>query len=298
MKKGLSVILALVMLFACALPAFAQTLSVYSSYRIPYGSVRMVAHRGYSAVAPENTLPSFRMAGEYGFWGAECDTSPTEDGVWIIMHDDTVDRTTDGTGKVGELTYTEIATMTIDAGNNVEQYPGTKVPTLTEYLDVCKEYNLHPVIEVKPSAPVDSMDDLADLLSAREEKDRFVIISFSRELLAALKPLMPETPMYLLSSPATEDDIRFCLENGIDGIDFSYITSEEIVKAAINDGLKVMVWTIDDTDTVEHFYKWGVRDFTTNALTQCKPDGKIYQKILWELRDFFYRLTAGFRKIC
>ena len=298
MKKGLSVILALMMLLICALPVFAETLSVYSSYRIPYGSVRMVAHRGYSAVAPENTLPSFRMAGENGFWGAECDTSPTADGVWIIMHDDTVDRTTDGTGKVGELTYAEIAAMTVDAGNNVDDYPGTKVPTLTEYLDVCKEYGIHAVIEVKPSAPVGSMGDLADLLSAREEKDRFVIISFSRELLTALKPLMPKTPMYLLSSPATEDDIAFCLENGIDGIDFSYITSEEVVKAAINAGLKVMVWTIDDTDTAEQFYKWGVRDFTTNALTQCRPDGNVFQKILWDLRDFFYRLTAGLRKIC
>lgn len=298
MKKMLSVILSLVMIFVCALPAFAETLSIYSSYRIPYGSVRMVAHRGYSAVAPENTLPSFHMAGEYGFWGAECDTSPTADGVWIIIHDDTVERTTDGTGKVGELTYAEIAAMTIDDGNNVEQYPETKVPILTEYLDVCNEYGIHAVIEVKPSAPVDSMDELAELLSAREEKDRFVIISFSRELLAALKPLMSETPMYLLSSPATEDDIAFCLENDIDGIDFSYITSENIVKATIKAGLKVMVWTIDDTETVEQFYKWGVRDFTTNALTQQKPEGNAFQKILWDLRDLFYRLTAIFRKIC
>ena len=221
MKKALTVILSLTLVFAMALPVFAETLSVYSSYRIPYGSVRMTAHRGYSAVAPENTLPAFRLAGEYGFWGAECDTSPTADGVWIIMHDDTVDRTTDGTGKVGELTFAEISAMTIDAGSNVADYPDTKVPTLTEYLDVCKEYGLHPVIEVKPSSPVGKMDDLAALLSAREEKAHFVIISFSRELLVALKPMMPDTPMYLLCSPATEDDIAFCLQNGLDGIDFS-----------------------------------------------------------------------------
>ena len=53
---------------------------------------------------PENTLPSFRLAAENGFWGAECDTSPTADGVWIVMHDDTVDRMTDGTGAVSEMT--------------------------------------------------------------------------------------------------------------------------------------------------------------------------------------------------
>lgn len=298
MKKALSVILTFVLLFLCAQPVFAETLSIYSSYRIPYGSVRMVAHRGYSSVAPENTLPSFRLAGEYGFWGAECDTSPTADGIWVIMHDDTVDRTTDGTGKVGELTYDEIAAMTIDAGNNVGKYPDTRVPTLTEYLDVCKEYGLYPVIEVKPSAPVGSMGDLTDLLSAREEKDRFIIISFSRELLAALKPKMPATPMYLLSSPATEDDIAFCLENGLDGLDFSFITPEEVVKAAINAGLKVMVWTIDDIDTLEQYYRWGVRDFTTNALTQQKPSGNALQTVLWDLRDIFYYIITAFRSIC
>ena len=295
MKKALSLFLALTLAFAMALPVFAAPQSVYSSYLIPYGSVRMTAHRGYSSVAPENTLPAFRLAGEYGFWGAECDTSPTADGEWIIMHDDTVDRTTDGTGKVGELTYEEIAALTIDNGANVDKYPSTKIPTLTEYLDVCKEYGLHPVIEVKPSAPVGSMSDLAELLSAREEKDRFVIISFSRELLAALKPLMADTPMYLLCSPATEDDIAFCLDNGLDGIDFSYITTKDVVKAAIKAGLKVMVWTIDDTDTVEQFYQWGVRDFTTNALTQNNAEGNALQELLWDLRDIFYRITEIFR---
>ena len=295
MKKALSLFLALILAFALALPVFAATLSVHSSYLIPYGSVRMTAHRGYSAIAPENTLPAFRLAGEYGFWGAECDTSPTADGVWIIMHDDSVDRTTDGTGKVVELTFAEISAMTIDDGSNVDQYPDTKVPTLIEYLDVCKEYGLHPVIEVKPSAPVESMGALAELLSAREEKDRFVIISFSRELLAALKPLMADTPMYLLSSPATEDDIAFCLDNGLDGIDFSFITPEETVKATINAGLKVMVWTVDDTATAEQYYKWGVRDITTNALTQNNAEGNPLQELLWDLRDIFYHITELFR---
>ena len=88
--------------------------------------MRMTAHRGYSSVAPENTLPAFRMAGEYGFWGAECDISTTADGVWIIMHDETVDRMTDGTGRVADLTYEEICALTVDAGSNIEQYPNTK----------------------------------------------------------------------------------------------------------------------------------------------------------------------------
>ncbi len=168
-KKSVSLFLALLMAFGCATPALAasETLSVYTSYKIPAGSVRMTAHRGYSAIAPENTLPAFRLAGEYGFWGAECDICNTADGEWVIMHDDTVDRMTDGVGKVNEMTFAEIRALTVDAGNNAEAYPGTKVPTLTEYLDVCKEYGMHAVIEIKDNADYAKLDDLADLLSAR-----------------------------------------------------------------------------------------------------------------------------------
>ncbi|MBQ6065630.1 MAG: hypothetical protein IJK89_02305 [Clostridia bacterium] len=303
MKKTISMLLAVAMLFGCAVPAFAadETLSVYSSYKIPTGSARMTAHRGYSAVAPENTLPSFRKAGEYGFWGAECDTSPTADGVWVIMHDDTVDRMTDGTGKVNELTYAEIQALTVDAGNNVEQYPDTKVPTLVEYLDVCREFNMHPVIEIKGSAKVEDMDSLAALLSAREEKDRFVIITFESALAAKIKELMPETPVYLLigGAPAEEflSGIQFCLDNGLDGIDFACVWGKDMINATVDAGLKTMVWTIDDVKTAEQYYKWGVRDFTTNALTPAKPQGNVFQRVVWKLRDVFYSFSKAFERI-
>lgn len=206
MKKFLSIFLACLVFFICTTPAFAM--SVYESNLIPTGSVRMTAHRGYSAIAPENTLPAFRLAGEYGFWGAEYDTSPTADGVYIIMHDDTVDRTTDGNGKVSNLTYAEIGNLTIDSGNNVDNYSGTKVPTLTEYLDVCKEYGLHPVIEIKTCAPVESMDALAQQLSAREEKKMFTIITFGKEHAARIKKLMPKTPVYLQISDVTDEEFN------------------------------------------------------------------------------------------
>ncbi len=303
MKKSLSVLLTVLLIFACAAQAFAAdgTKSVYESYRIPNGSVRMTAHRGYSAVAPENTLPAFRLAGEYGFWGAECDTSPTADGVWIIMHDDTVDRMTDGEGKVADFTYEEIGKLNIDAGNNVSQYPGTKVPTLTEYLDVCAAYSMHPVIEIKTCARVKDMDSLAALLNAREEKEMFTVITFGADLAARIKKLMPDTPVYLLigGAPAEEFDnaIKFCLENGLDGLDFAQVWDKEHVKAVQRAGLKTMVWTVDSTEAAEQYYKWGVRDFTTNCLTPTKPEGNVFQRFIWRTRDNVYaveKLTDAF----
>ena len=113
-------------------------------------SVKMVAHRGFSSKAPENTLVAYKLAGMRGYWGAECDIQETSDGYFILMHDDTVDRTTNGTGSVADMTLEQIKAL------NVKIVPGyyEKVPTLEEYLICCKEYNLVPVIEIKASINV------------------------------------------------------------------------------------------------------------------------------------------------
>ena len=204
MKKSIAVLLCLVMLLSFVFFAAASdVIYLYPSETLPEDTLHITAHRGLSALAPENTLPAYRLAGEYGFWGAECDISQTADGVWVLMHDKTVDRMTDGEGLVSNFTYEELSALTVDAGNNIEQFPGTKVPTLVEYLDVCREYGLHPVIEIKEVVDVNNLPDLAAILNAREEKDRFVIISFGRELIAGIKTLLPETPAYLIASPAT-----------------------------------------------------------------------------------------------
>ena len=214
MKKAISVLLTALLLLGLSVPAFAA--SVYESYQIPAGSVRMIAHMGYSAVAPANTLPSYVAAGESDFWGAECDIQRTKDGVWILMHNDTVDAMTDGTGPVMEKTYAEMMELNVDAGNNIDQYPGLKVATLEQYLDVCKAYGLHPVIEIKANADPVYMDEVAAILSAREEKDMFYVISFGREICVRMKTLMPELRVYYIISyeDVSRENIDFALENG------------------------------------------------------------------------------------
>ncbi len=245
-----------------------QPLSVYDSPRIEPGSMRMIAHQGYSAVAPGNTLPAYRAAGEAGFWGAECDISRTTDGVWILMHNDTVNATTDGTGSVNDMSYADICALTVDAGANIERYPNLKVPTLTEYLDVCAAYGMHPVIEVKERVADDEIDDLAALLSARAERDRFVLITFRRALAMRCRALLPDMPVYLLvNERATQDDIDFCVQNGLDGLDLRCRLSDEYVRSAQRAGLRIIVWTVDTLPGAERFYDLGVRDVTSNALT-------------------------------
>ena len=272
-------------------------MSVYSSYKIPSGTMRMIAHTGYSAVAPGNTLPAYEAAGKSDFWGAECDIQRTKDGVWILMHNDTVDDMTDGTGKVSELTYAEIMQFNVDTGNNIESYPGLKVAKLEEYLDVCKKYSLHPVIEIKANADPEYMSEVVDILSAREEKDMFYVISFGREICVRMKALMPSLPVYYLIGfeNVSQEDIDFAVRNGLDGMDIHVFLPEDYVKSVVASGLDVFVWTIDDIGNGEKFYKLGVNGITTNSITQEKPGGTLAQRILWSLRDFWYKLTLQFR---
>ena len=290
MKKAISVLLTALLLLGLSVPAFAA--SVYESYRIPSGSMRMIAHTGYSAVAPGNTIPAYEAAGKSDFWGAECDIQRTKDGVWILMHNDTVDDMTDGTGTVSELTYAEIMEFNVDVGNDIESYPGLKIATLEEYLDVCKQYGLHPVIEIKANADPAYMNEVVEILSAREEKDMFYVISFGREICVRMKTLMPELRVYYIISyeDVSRENIDFALENGLDGMDIHVFHPEDYVKDVVNSKLDVFVWTIDDLDNAERLYNLGVNAITTNSLTQEKPDGNILQKIKWFFRDVFYKI--------
>ena len=182
------------------------------------------------------------------------------------MHDLDVKRMTDGKGKVNELTFAQIRSLHIDNGRKVRSFPDEKVPTLEEYLDLLKNYDTRPVIEIK-SAPVEAMDDLAAFLLTREEKESFVLISFDRADLARIKTLMPKNPAWLLTEAATQDDIDFCLQNGIDGLDFRKKTKPGIAHAAAEAGLKTIVWAVDDRSKAKAFYDLGVTAITTNALT-------------------------------
>ncbi|MBQ7654494.1 MAG: hypothetical protein IJS17_05420 [Clostridia bacterium] len=299
MKKILAAILAPAVIFSSA-ASTANTKYLYDSYIIR-GDMDAIAHRGYSAVAPENTLPAFELAGQHGFWGAECDIHITSDGVWIISHDSNIERMTDGEGEIKDMTYDELMQYTIDAGSNVEKYPGLKMPKIVDYLDICKKYGIHPVIEIKYESNSD-FDSLSEILNTREEKDMFVIISFERGALIEMKKRMPNTPMYLLESLSTMESIDFCLENGIEGLDLAGVESVETLNAIHEAGLDTIVWTIDDMNSAQMWYEHGVRKITTDLLVPDAPrNTRLLHKIVWgilNLRDSILRFFENISSSC
>ncbi|WP_270286987.1 glycerophosphodiester phosphodiesterase [Enterococcus casseliflavus] len=124
---------------------------------------RIICHRGTSGTEPENTLPAFKSCGVLGIWGCEMDVQLTKDNKFVIMHDETIDRTTTGTGKVSELTLAQIKEVNIDFGNNIQNYSNLKVPTLKEAIDVCRVYGTIPVLDI--AAFINKANNL-DLLMA------------------------------------------------------------------------------------------------------------------------------------
>lgn len=120
-------------------------------------SHKILMHRGAQIEAPENTVPAFQIAGQAGVWGIETDIYESTDGEFYCFHDATVDRMTDGTGNIAEMTSTQIEALTIDAGSHIEDYPNLKIPKLSEYLKVCRKYSCVPVIEIKSVSHYDNL---------------------------------------------------------------------------------------------------------------------------------------------
>lgn len=179
--------------------------------------VRAVAHRGYSADAPENTLPSYRMAKRKGFNYAECDVSFTKDGVAVLLHDSTVDRTSNGSGNIAGLTYGEAKAMDFGSWKG-EEYTGTTIPTFEEFVALCRAIGLRPYIEVKEGteAQIKGLVDTVIRYGLREEA---TWISFSKSSLSYIK--------------AADDKAR--LGYVVDAIDESVIATAQSLQTDKND---------------------------------------------------------------
>ena len=234
-----------------------------------------IAHRGFASKAPENTFASFDTAIENNFLYIETDVQLTSDNIPVIIHDEKVDRTSDGKGKVSEKTLTDIKKL--DAGSWFgSKYKNEKIPTLSELL---KKYNnkIHLVLELKSD-----QSDLPKQVSALIENENWdkiagnpmsqipglTIVSFHLEQLLRSVELMPVVRHGWLVGELTDTDIDIASKLGIQGIfPYAKMTSEHSVKYAKEKGLFVAVWGIQNAEEVVMLKKIGV-----SAVTADWPD--------------------------
>lgn len=231
--------------------------------------VTLVAHRGYRAVAPENTTAAFEEAGKAGFWGAECDIYRTADGVWIVSHDTHTYRMMDQSAWVEKKTYDELMEMTVDNGSNIEDYPDLKFCSLEEYLQICRDYNMVAVIELKGKKNTEHYDEIIDLVEQYGVES--VYISFHFENLEKIRKLTDSQVYYLVQKIEDEDiELAKTLENC--GIDFNGEKEANfengMIQKCMDNGLAVGAWTIDDTELLDKLVDNGVTLITTDNITK------------------------------
>ena len=167
----------------------------------------LIMHRGYNKVAPENTLAAFRLAAEMGFKAVECDIQFTKDGVPVVTHDSSVTRTSNVAivetelfgakkRKLSELTFDEVRQLDFGSWKS-EAYVGEKIPSFQEFLELCKQYGLHPYIELKSNG---DLPLLYSMTVSMGMQNQVTWISFDINLLNRMKHISPTAELGWLRS--------------------------------------------------------------------------------------------------
>ena len=246
-------------------------MSVRSAYvRRPGGPIFTVGHRGALALAPENTIAAFEAGARCGVDAVEFDVQRTRDGVPIVIHDETLDRTTNGSGKVRDRTLAEVRVL--DAGSHFgPRFAGERLLTLAELLEWARGRSIDLVLELKQPVPAsgetrdrDLASNVVALVRRHELLDRTLFISFDHPCIAEVQELEPAARTGLLTEgPSLVDPLASIralpLTMGLH-VRWRWISSA-VCEAAHAEGMHVHAWGLGrplDADVVARLVAFGV----------------------------------------
>ncbi len=222
---------------------------------------RVIAHRGFSSRAPENTLAAVRQAIDVGAHMVEVDVTVTADGQVICLHDETLDRTSDGSGAATDMNLAEIRQL--DAGSwFAPEYQGEKIPTLIEVFDTVKGRILINV-EIKPEAVEHGVvQKVAALINEHKMRDSVVVSSFSPEALRLMKttdPAVITASLFNKDLHTGRDPLEVIQEVGSRGFNISgKRLTPEMLERCHRHEIPVAVYTVNDPTTMRSLMELGV----------------------------------------
>jgi len=224
--------------------------------------MELMAHRGASGIAPENTLAAFRICLEYEPEWIELDVHCTADGEIVVMHDSTVDRTTDGSGAISALTLAEIKQL--DAGSwKGEKFAGERVPTLQEVVElVGKKARLD--VEIKSGTDTNYVAQrVIEILEAADVLSQSMISSFDVAAIKAAQALSRKPALALITSRA--EDLGIARDEGCGWLNLHHTqATADVIQQARAAGISVCVWTINELKRWEEFKAKGAAIFCTD----------------------------------
>ncbi|MCH5159730.1 MAG: hypothetical protein J1F66_02640 [Clostridiales bacterium] len=231
--------------------------------------VNSINHRGYGD-APENTLVAFHMSKDMGFDMVECDVRFTKDNEAVLLHDETVNRTSNGKGKIGNLTLSEVRELDFGSWKS-DEYTGEKIPTFAEFIYLCVELELHPYVEVKSGVALEQAQYLTEIVD--NVNIAVTWISRDKDVLTWLADLRTNDRFGLVTTFITKSDLIFLseLSKNVDvfiDTNYSFLTRRQINRCK-SYGIPLEVWTVRSENRIKRLdsYITGVTSDYLNAQT-------------------------------
>ena len=244
-----------------------EGLDLMETVKFNKNSTRVIGHAGLASLATANTREAFLYAARRSYYGIETDIRKTADGHFVCFHDPNLmdyaglDITVEGS------TLAELREVTLfDARKSGTTERGLKIPTLEEYVEICKEYGKECIIELKPRFAREDVIRIVDIVDSLGYLDRSVFISFFDDNLAYVREHRPDVRVALTFSSVKEGLFDKIIASGFDVLISTVIIDREMVDLFHAEGRLVYSYTIDDPARAEELASWGVDFIITNRL--------------------------------
>ena len=222
--------------------------------------MNILAHRGLSAKYPENTIIAFEAVANLPIWGVEFDVHLTKDNQLVVIHDEAINRTSNGKGFVKDLTLEELRAFDYGAWFK-EKFAGQQIPTLAEVLEIFKDTHHHINIEIKTDIfeYVGIEVFIANEIQKFSLEERVIISSFNHESIARFQQIMPNVKTALLFASLVTKLEEYVKTFDCEAIHIPYYYGiRPIIQQAIRNGITVRAYTVNKLEMLQQMEKLGV----------------------------------------
>ncbi len=226
----------------------------------------MIAHRGMSGLEMENTASAFVAAGQRSYYGIETDVHRTADGQFIIIHDDNTKRVAGDEMIVEQTSFCTLRSLRLLDTDGQQGRGDLILPSLREYIGICKKYDKAAVLELKNHFIPEDIDKIIDIIRQEDYLDQVIFISFDLPNMICIRERLPQQQAQFLIS-SIPDWLLDTLQKYRLDLDIKHtVLTREYVDALHAAGIKVNVWTVNAPEDAQRAMDMGVDFITTNIL--------------------------------
>lgn len=236
---------------------------------------RVAAHRGGGKLAPENTLAAIDMGAEYGHTMIEFDVKLSKDGEIFLLHDDNLERTSNGWGVAGELNWQDL--LRVDAGGWFgREFKGEPLPLLSQVAERCRQHGMMANVEIKPTTGTGPLTGKVVAQAVRklwQDMPVPLLSSFEIDALEAAQQAVPELPRGLLLDEWRDDWQSVTEKLGCISLHLNHqLLDEQRVQQIKQAGLYILVYTVNSPRRAQQLLDWGVDTICTDRIDVIGPD--------------------------